>query len=71
MHGFNAIFAGAFPTERQRSKKSSDNQCEQAELNVLRCQWRTDVSSQLPRIQLAECVVMERSLLAQSGRDFG
>jgi hypothetical protein len=25
-------------------KKSSDNQCKQAELNALRCQWRTDVS---------------------------
>ena len=58
-------------------RKSSDNQCEQVELNTLRCQRRADVSGDViargkPKLakpargQIAERAVMEGPLMADS-----
>src|SRR6266851_10090503 len=44
-------------------RKSSTSQCEQAELNALRCQRRADVSSQLLRV-----LFVERALWKSVGR---
>ena len=63
-------------------RKSSDNQLEQAELNAAQCQLLADISGDAIASQqahywrgrrggIAEAVVTERPLLAQSGLPHG